>query len=266
MVWLKLVIVILVATASIIWVGEQLSDPRVMPVSTVGVDGEMRFIKREHLEQVVAQAVNGSFFSVDLNRMQKQIERMPWVKRVSIRRVWPDTLRVEVTEHTPLAYWGEDAMVSQFGEVFKPEVLPQLDGLATLVGEQQHAKPITREYQRMHTLLETAGLALTHVWVDARQAWRIKTDNGVLLQLGRRDVIPRLTRFVRLYPDLMTQQDRQPGTVDLRYTNGFSIHWLPDEEQTADSDQRSIGFNRMGVLSGRSGFQFKLKKTDESHG
>ncbi|MES9941120.1 MAG: FtsQ-type POTRA domain-containing protein [Candidatus Thiodiazotropha sp. 6PLUC2] len=262
MVWLKPALMTLIVFSLLVWGGKQLNDPGVMPVRTVGVDGEMRFIKRERLEQVVAQAVNGSFFSVDLKRMQEHIERMPWVKRASVRRVWPDTLRVQVTEHTPLAYWGKEAMVSQLGVVFTPELLPELKGLVKLVGEAQHAKTITREFQRMHTLLETIGLKLTHVWVDARQAWRIKTDNEVTLQLGRRDVIPRLTRFVRLYPDLIAQRGRQPGEVDLRYTNGFSVHWVPDEEQTAQS-MGSIG---NGAISSSTDSHYKLRTTGESHG
>jgi cell division protein FtsQ len=243
-VWLKPGLLIMVAISLLVWGFKQLQDPNVMPVRTVGVDGEMRFIKREHLEQVVAEAVNGSFFSLDLQRMQGRIERMPWVAQASVRRIWPDTLRVQVTERSPLAYWGKEAMISRQGEVFEPQVLPRLDGLVTLVGERQHAKTITREYQRMHTLLETAGLRLTHVWVDARQAWRIKTDSGLLLQLGRRDVIPRLTRFVQLYPDLLAQQGRQPETVDLRYTNGFTVDWRQDDEKAPQGDRQVMGFDR----------------------
>lgn len=264
--WLKPVVLIVALFSLLLWVGEQLKDPRVIPVSTVGVDGEMRFIKRERLEQVVAEAVNGSFFSVDLKRMCQRIERMPWVKRASVRRVWPDTLRVQVTERSPLAYWGEDALVSQLGEVFKPETLPHLEGLVKLVGEPQHAKTITREYQRMDSLLETAGLKLTHVWVDARQAWSIKTDSGLMLQLGRRDVMQRLTRFVRLYPELMAQQEQQLKEVDLRYTNGFSVQWQSDEAETAQGDRQIIGFHGDGALSNSTEPHHLLSKTGESHG
>jgi cell division protein FtsQ len=266
--WLKPVVLVIALFSLLLWAGEQLKDPSVMPVNTVGVDGEMRFIKRARLEKVVAEAVNGSFFSVDLKRMCERIERMPWVKSASVRRVWPDTLRVQVTEQSPMAYWGEDALVSQFGEVFKPETLPHLEGLAKLIGEPQHAKTITREYQRMDTLLETAGLKLTHVWVDARQAWSIKADNGLMLQLGRRDVMQRLTRFVRLYPDLMAQQEQQLKEVDLRYTNGFSVKWESDEEQeqAAQGYQQNIGFHRYGALSNSTEPHHLLSKTGESHG
>ena len=265
-VWLKPLLLGLFIAALLVWGRGVLQDPEMMPVRTVGVDGEMRFLQRARLEQVVAQAVTGSFFSIDLQLMRERIERMPWVESASVRRVWPDTLRVRVAEREPLAYWGKDAMVSRQGEVFKPEIVPRLDGLVVLVGETQHAKAITREYQRMHTLLETAGLALTHVWVDARQAWRIKTDNGLLVQLGRRDVMPRLTRFVRLYPFLTAQEGRQPEAVDLRYTNGFAVHWRPAEEQAMQGSEQSMRIDGESTLSRTDLSHHMSRITGESHG
>ncbi|MCU7863438.1 MAG: cell division protein FtsQ/DivIB [Candidatus Thiodiazotropha sp. (ex Lucinoma borealis)] len=230
--WLIPLLIITITTGLIGWGIFKIQDPTVMPVRVVGVDGEIQYMKKEGLERVVAQAVNGSFFSIDLMKMRNKVEQLPWVESASIRRVWPDTLRVKVVEQVPLAYWGEDAMVNRQGVVFKPDVLPQLPDLVTLVGEESSASNITRDYLRMHTLLGTVGLELKHVWVDARQAWRIKTGDGLLLQLGRRDVMPRLSRFVQLYPFLMNQAGKELEIVDLRYTNGFSVHWqLPTEQQ-----------------------------------
>ncbi len=232
--WAVPATLVMVVFGLLIWGRTALQNPQVMSVRRVQVDGEMHYLQRTNLEQVVAQAVNGNFFTLDLMQMRKRIERLPWVASASVRRVWPDTLRVRVTERVPLAYWGKDALVSRQGVVFRPQQLPRLDGLATLEGEAQHAMAITQDYQRMDTLLQTVGLRVSRLRVDARQAWRIETDNGLKLQLGRRDVLPRLTRFVQLYPSLMGQETgRRPDTVDLRYSNGFAVHWeaLPATEE-----------------------------------
>ncbi|MCU7844362.1 MAG: cell division protein FtsQ/DivIB [Candidatus Thiodiazotropha sp. (ex Monitilora ramsayi)] len=213
------------------WGGLQLMDPQVMPVRVVGVDGEIQHLERGSLEAAVAEAVDGGFFSVDLDLIRQKVERLPWIESASVRRVWPDTLHVNVVEQVPLAYWGEDGLVSLRGEVFRPERLPQLPELSVLEGEDQNALRISREYLRMRTLLETSGLTLKHVRVDARQAWWLKTDEGVSLHLGRREVMPRLTRFVQLYPYLKQQSGSQPESVDLRYTNGFTVRWQITEAQ-----------------------------------
>ena len=227
----RLLLPLLLAGVVLVGLGvlvKQASDPSVLPVRVVGVDGEIAHLDRQRLQSTVAEAVDGSFFSVDLERIRRRLEQLPWIESASVRRVWPDTLRVHVVEQVALAYWGDDGLVSQRGEVFRPETLPRLEGLATLQGDDQQAPKITREYLRMRTLLETAGLGIERIWVDARQAWRLQADNGLMLNLGRREVMPRLTRFVQLYPYLLAQTKRQPETVDLRYTNGFTVRWQED--------------------------------------
>ncbi|MES9993081.1 MAG: cell division protein FtsQ/DivIB [Candidatus Thiodiazotropha sp.] len=223
------------------WGFTRLLDPMNMPVRVVSVDGEIKYLDREGLEQTVVKAVSGNFFSVDLLRIRNTIEQLPWVKSASVRRVWPDTLAVRVVEQSPLAYWGEDAMVNHQGEVFKPQRLPRLQGLVTLVGEKEQAQKITRGYLKMRTLLETAGLELRHLRVDARHSWRIETAEGLQLDIGRRDVMPRLSRFVQLYPFLKDRADASLERVDLRYTNGFSIYWQANAEQQSQMDSPSSG-------------------------
>lgn len=222
------------------------SDPQVLPVRVVGVDGEIVHLDRRNLERAVAQAVDGSFFSVDLKRIREKLEQLPWIESASVRRVWPDTLRVRVAEQVPLAYWGDDGLVSQRGEVFRPDRLPTLEGLAVLEGADESAIRVTREYLRMRTLLETAGLRLSLVRLDARQAWRLQTDNGVVLNLGRREVMQRLTRFVQLYPYLQAQAKALPETVDLRYTNGFTVRWREAGGSQVNLDSRSAQMQRRG--------------------
>ena len=219
----------------------QARDPRVLPVRVVGVDGEIAHLDRQHLEAAVVEAVDGSFFSVDLERIREQLEQLPWIESASVRRVWPDTLKVRVVEQVPLAYWGSDGLVSQRGAVFRPETLPRLQGLAVLEGADESAPRIVREYLRMRTLLETADLRLTHVRVDAREAWSLQTESGVELNLGRREVMPRLTRFVQLYPYLQEQMKRIPESVDLRYTNGFTVRWHEDAEAQVNVESRAPG-------------------------
>jgi cell division protein FtsQ len=218
---------------------QQARDPRVLPIRTVGVDGEIAHLDRQRLESTVAEAVDGSFFSVNLRSIRGKLEQLPWIESASVRRVWPDTLRVKVVEQVPLAYWGKDGLVSQRGEVFRPAKLPLLEGLAVLEGADESAPRITREYRRMRTLLENTDLRLEHVWVDARQAWRLQMNGEVMVNLGRREVMPRLTRFVQLYPFLQRQARRRPQAVDLRYTNGFTVRWREAGEAQVNVESRS---------------------------
>ena len=232
------------------WGLEQLRDPRVLPVRVVGIDGEMRYLERSRLEQAVIQAVRGSFFSVDLARIQSEVANLPWVDRVTIRRVWPDTLRVRVVEQQPLARWGKDALINRRGEIFRPQPLPTFSGMVVLQGQSEDAVSISREYQRIETLLKTIGLELSRVQVDARQAWLLHTRTGLEINLGRSAILSRLARFVRLYPQLQEANQARLKKVDLRYTNGFAASWeaLPEMQSNRNDPSETVHANRLAGI------------------
>ena len=52
-------------------------------------------------------------------------------------------------------------------------------------------------------------------------------DNGAVVVVGRTEARARLARFVRLLPQLLTQNTQQLALADLRYTNGFALTWKP---------------------------------------
>ncbi|QYZ65463.1 MAG: FtsQ-type POTRA domain-containing protein [Gammaproteobacteria bacterium (ex Lamellibrachia satsuma)] len=232
------------------WGVAQLQDPKVMPLRVIGIDGEISHLDPKLLKQTVVKAIRGSFFSVDLELIRTEVEGLPWVASASVRRVWPDTLRVDVVEQVALARWGKGALVNRRGEIFRPQQRLKLPELVTLEGPESSAVAISRDFLRFEALLKTVELDLKHVLVDARQAWRLKTRRGLTLNLGRSDIASRLARFVRLYPGLGDGNEGQLEAVDLRYTNGFTARWkaLPKQELSTDNPARQSGKNRIAGL------------------
>lgn len=234
--WGLALILVSVVTLMTSWLLNRMQDPNVMPVRLVKVEGEVRHLNPERLEEVVHRAVDGSFYSVSLARVRAEVERLPWVDSVSVRRVWPDTLQVKVVEQQALARWGTGALVNHRGEIFQPKTMPEIPGLAVLEGGDQDSVLISQEYRKIETLLGTVGLVLEKVRVDARQAWILWVENDLELNLGRKQLMSRLTRFVQLYPGLVGENRLTLKKVDLRYTNGFTASWeaLPELQTNGD--------------------------------
>ena len=65
------------------------------------------------------------------------------------------------------------------------------------------------------------------VALDPRGSWRLGLNNGAVVVVGRSEARARLDRFVRLLPQLLTQNTQQLARADLRYTNGFALTWKP---------------------------------------
>ena len=101
------------------------------PVREVTIQGELKHTMRSEIEAALQQRVAGNFFSVDVDGVRSALERLPWVRRAAVRRVWPDRLEVTLEEHVALARWGESALVNTYGERFvggSKEALPRFSG------------------------------------------------------------------------------------------------------------------------------------------
>ncbi|MCX2960017.1 MAG: FtsQ-type POTRA domain-containing protein, partial [Serratia symbiotica] len=52
------------------------------------------------------------------NVFQQQIERLPWIKQVSVRKEWPDELKIHLVEYVPIARWNDFYLIDNEGKIF----------------------------------------------------------------------------------------------------------------------------------------------------
>jgi cell division protein FtsQ len=176
---------------------------------------------RAEIEAAVRERLGGNFFAVELEELRSALERLPWVRRVALRRHWPDRVEVTIEEHEVLARWGDSALVNTYGERFQGKSdapLPVFVGPAGSEGE------IARRYARFAAILAPVGGKLERVTLSSRFAWQLRLANGVHIVLGRdADAAEaRLKQFVAVYPTTLAGA-RRYEYVDLRYPNGFAL-------------------------------------------
>ncbi len=194
------------------------------PLREITVDGKLAHTSAAQIEQATRGRIAGNFFSVDLGAVRQSIEQLPWVRRVNVRRVWPDGLEVSIEEHVALAHWGDDALVDIYGERFVAQTDAALPVLAGPAGTEAE---VTLRYRRFAALLAPLGDPLERVILTPRFAWRLKLRSGLSVVLGRDTgelpVEARLARFVDVYPQTLGRIAERHEYVDLRYPNGFAL-------------------------------------------
>lgn len=201
-----------------------------LPVRHVSVSGNFNYLQPEVLQEKLASEVSGGFFSLDLEQLRSELETLPWVNRVALRRGWPDRLHVYFEEQIPIARWRETALLNRYGEVFEPglsETLPE--GLPQIMGEPGREKILIDDFIRYDQMLSETGLVLTRLEEDARQDQHLLLTTGMQLALGREGHEKRLTRFTRIFAQTLSTVAPQIAALDLRYSNGFSIRWHEPE-------------------------------------
>ncbi|NIP73401.1 MAG: FtsQ-type POTRA domain-containing protein [Gammaproteobacteria bacterium] len=200
-----------------------LMEPSSLPLRSVQVEGSFRHLRSQELQQAVAAHAGGGFFTVDIEAIREAVLQRPWVDTVSVRRIWPDILRIRVTEHRPLARWGDDGLVSVDGVWFRPPRDELARHLPELHGPDGFQRQLVRRYREINGMLRVLGRHVTGLAVNERRAWRMVLDNGVEVRLGRRELESRLRRLVSVYPQVLARRAEGIAAVDLRYTNGFAV-------------------------------------------
>lgn len=186
-------------------------------------------VTEAQLEYVARTAIQGNFFTVELDNIRAHFEKLPWVRRAEVRRRWPDGIELRLEEHQAVAYWtvndsGESRLVNRQGEVFTASSDAAMPSFS---GPQGSAALLLAHHQAYSRLLQPMGASLSEVMLSARQAWQLKLDNGLLIVLGRdQERAPleaRLTRFVSAWPSVEQNIGLQVAVADLRYPGGFAV-------------------------------------------
>lgn len=199
------------------------------PLKEIVVRGDLKHADATEIENAVDRA-GGNFFAADLTALRTRLEQVTWVRRVDLRRVWPDRIELRLEEHVAFARWGGGGLVNTFGEPFSAPIddavaatLPLFAGPAGSEGE------LTKRYRRFAELLAPLGQDPVRVVLTARYAWQLRMSGGLNLELGRDGAEPveqRLERFVAVYPESLGRLPSRadaPRNVDLRYPNGFAL-------------------------------------------
>jgi len=220
------------------WVSAWVTDPTRLPLKTIRITGELAHLDRNRLQQLVADAIDGGFFSVDMHKLRAAAKQLAWVDEVSIRRVWPQTLVMDVTEQLPVARWGDKALVNGRGEVFRPEVGELPTGLPRFDGADEDAPAVVAFYRLAGARLAAVELQISDLVLEGRHDWRLELDNGMSVLLGQTRAAVMLNEFVSALPAIRDPQGRRPVRVDMRYENGFAVQWAPADEADQKSEQR----------------------------
>jgi len=194
------------------------------PLREVQLRGELAHTTGAEVEQAVRGRIEGNFFAVDLAQPRAALEQLPWVRRVQVRRVWPDRLEVTLEEHVALARWGDTGLVNVQGERFAGKSDAALPLLAGPAGSETE---VARRFQRFAQLLAPLNAPLDALILSPRRAWQARLGGGLVIELGRDapndSVDGRLERFVAVHPQTLARMQRKHQLVDLRYPNGFAL-------------------------------------------
>jgi len=175
------------------------------------------------IEAILTPQLGQGFFSFDVKAVQDELEQHPWIAGAAIKRVWPDTLSVRVTEQRAIARWGEQSLLNQYGEIFSPRRIDHLAELPLLVGPQDRQYEVMTQYQNLRRLLLPASYKLQGLSLSARGSWEMVLDDGMQVTIGRTDITRKVKTMIEFLRGQAAFGLAKIEAVDLRYSNGISV-------------------------------------------
>lgn len=200
----------------------------ISPIEKVEIEGEFENIAHDDFRNEVVAVINGGYFALDLGAMKTTLLALPWVDDVSVRRQWPSSLHIKVTEKRAVAYWNDDAMISDRGEVFKPAVISDNRALPRLKGPKGLHNKMWQFLVAANKDFSSMGFEVVDLNLNNRRAWSLhfllkNTADKIELKLGRDHAENRLVKFVRVFSNVDALNLKNIKTIDLRYPNGFAM-------------------------------------------
>lgn len=202
----------------------QIDLTRFFPIKTVRIYGINRLNQTE-VQTLLLPLVQRGFFTVNVDYIRNNLLQLPWVSDIFVRRTWPDKVEITVIEKKAVANWDGESLLSQGGELFTPNRETYPTNLPYFIGPDGKQIIMLQYFNSMNRLLTPLHAKISYLELTPYLTWKLKLDNGIILQIGHKDILTRLDHFVKVYPKIVGKHAEDVEYIDLRYPNGVAVRW-----------------------------------------
>lgn len=202
----------------------------VWTIAGITVQGDVEHQNVVTFRAHLASRITGTFLTTDLQTVREVFESVPWVRAAVVQRQFPNRIKVTLKEHQAVAWWGEAGggqLVNAQGEVF--EANPddaQADGWSELVGPTGQSERVLETFRTLGPVFERLDMGIQRLELDSRGGWKVRLDNGAVVELGRGDpatIEGRARLLVQTISQVTPHHIQGLQLVDMRYPNGYAV-------------------------------------------
>lgn len=213
---------------------------QLLPIRSIELAGSFKYLDQREVEQSLRTYIGQGFFSLDIGALRQDLNARPWAESVSIRRIWPDKLRVTISEKQPVARWDQQHLLSASARVY-PADAGQFAHLPLVHAEGHGPDWALQMFYRLQDRFDSVDERLLAMRIDNRGAVDVELINGLQIKLGRAQIQRKIDRLASIYSSQILPRREQIERLDLRYSNGFAVAWK--KEVLRERDQASIWSN-----------------------
>jgi cell division protein FtsQ len=190
-------------------------------IERITITGKTTHITQEQLSYIAKNRLRGTFFTLDINRLQREFLQIPWVQSVTVIREFPDAITVNVNEYEAVARFGEDGLVSESGNVFigadDSTTLPTFNGYASQIPQ------FLNSYNTLKPFLKAKNINLNQLDLNGSEITKLYFSNNLEVVICAAD-ISKGVEVLSKYWDKLYQLNPNLTYINMCYKNAVAIN------------------------------------------
>src|SRR4051812_21084732 len=90
-------VIIMVMMGAVFYVGAQWAINKVdQPLADIKIEADFHNLTEQTIQHALEPYVQTTFLNADLKQIQQIVKDLPWVNHVTVRRIWPNGLRLTI--------------------------------------------------------------------------------------------------------------------------------------------------------------------------
>ena len=222
-------------------------------VRRLSIRGELDERQRQEITALVSRAQLAE--SSNAAEIKARFDAVDWIHHTSVRRDWPDGLILEVFPEAVIAYWNDDAFISETGKVLVTDLFLG-SNLPYLYGPPGSEYQVMAQYQALSRALVGIEDRLEVLRLAARGSWEFETRERLHVLLGKEDIPHRMHSFLTVRQALRARGDlSRVDRMDARYTQGVAVHYRPKAPRSISATKKQSEWNIADGQIGRQAYE-----------
>ena len=228
--WVTITVVLLMTGVVL---ADQLLRPGRFTIERIHIYGNSVRVDAQTVERTAWLALIGNYFTADLEEIENALVHLPGVYQAAVRRHWPDTLEISITEAGAIALWyatDGSALESRDYVNLPPDSNITLQPVLRSPTADRHT--VIDAFLDLVSSLALLDLEVKKLSIDEAGDWVVVLQSASLqipveleIVVGRGNPVRKVDQFVAVFDSVL--QDRLPDIerVDMRYDSGFAVQW-----------------------------------------
>ena len=158
-------------------------------IKNIEISG-LNYLKKNDITKIVSAYNDTNIFNVNIKNIYREIKNNTWIKKASIEIIYPNTIKILLTEKKPIAIWQNrygNSLITKSGDIIFEKNLEEFKNYLPIVVGQNANKKV----QSILNIFSKNSDFVTNIWsltfVNQRR-WDVHFNQGLTIKLPSKNL------------------------------------------------------------------------------